>query len=264
MKIDGVIIAQEILDSLKNKIAENKTTPHLAIIIVGDDPASKAYVRQKVLKAEEIGIKTTLVALDSGIEEEELLTEIKKLNNDDSITGIIVQKPLPKQIRNEIVNETINPSKDIDGFNPAAKFTPPISLSVLEIFIRIYKNLDHIKNKIIVILGKGETGGKPIKETLEKIGCNVILIDSKTKNSNEILKTANIVISAVGKKEIVNPQDLQEDVVLIGVGQHEENGKFFGDYSEESIQSIASFYTPTPGGIGPINVAMLLKNLVEA
>ena len=265
MKIDGRQIAKGILDDLKEKIAKQNIKPHLAIIIIGNDPASLTYVKQKQIKAEEIGVKTTLINLDTNINQEELLKIINQYNNDSLVNGIIVQKPLPNNIDNNIVNLAIDPKKDIDGFNPNSKFESPIGLSVLEVLKEIFNDLNILKNKNIVILGKGETGGKPIMQTLIKLNANPIVIDSKTQNPKSITINADIIISAVGKKEIINSDMLKKGTVLIGAGQHmEEDGQLHGDYDEESIKKIVSFYTPTPGGIGPINVSMLLKNLFDA
>lgn len=265
MKVNGTKIAQKILDDLKLKIKSSKNLPHLAIVIAGDEPTSMSYVKQKILRAKEIGIKTTLIKLAKNISEQELLSAIHKLNVDKNINGIIVQKPLPSYIKDLKIDNVINPKKDIDGFNYNSLFTSPIGLTVLEVLENIYKNLLVLKNKRIVILGKGKTGGAPIKETLIRMGANPIIIDSKTKNPEEIIKTCDIVISAVGKRNAVDSRWLKKDVVLIGAGQHiEKDKKFYGDYNEEKIKNIASFYTPTPGGIGPINVAIILKSLVEA
>ncbi len=263
MKIEGKKIAQNILTQLKKEIAKKKTKPHLAIIIVGENPASISYVKQKIIKAKEIGIETTLITLNEKITEKTLIDSIDKLNNNERITGIIVQKPLPKHIDNKKINSSINPQKDIDGFNPNSKFTPPIGLAALEILKHIYKDLNILKNKKIVILGKGETGGKPISKTFLKLGINPVVIDSKTKNIEKDIKLADIIISAIGKKEIIKAEYLKKRVILIGIGQHLEKEKFYGDYNEKEIKKIASLYTTTPGGMGPINVAMLLKNLIS-
>jgi methylenetetrahydrofolate dehydrogenase (NADP+) / methenyltetrahydrofolate cyclohydrolase len=265
MKIDGRQIAKEILDSLRIKIAKQNVKPHLAIIIVGTDPASITYVKQKQIKAEEIGAETTLVNLKTETSQEDLAKLVDKFNKDSAINGIIVQKPLPSHIDNNMINLSINSKKDIDGFNPNTQFESPIGLSILEVLKKTYSNLTSLRDKNIVILGKGETGGKPIKNTLLKLGVKPIIVDSKTENPDEIIKNADIVISAVGKKEIIKASTLKKETVLIGTGQHmEEDKQLHGDYEEKEIENIVSFYTPTPGGIGPINVAMLLKNLCSA
>jgi methylenetetrahydrofolate dehydrogenase (NADP+)/methenyltetrahydrofolate cyclohydrolase len=265
MKIDGRQIAQEILSVLKERIAKQNVKPHLAIIIIGNNPASLAYVKQKELRAKDIGSKTTLISLAPKTREDELIAKINELNSDKTLHGIIVQKPLPKHMNNDRINLSITPEKDIDGFTANSKFDSPIGLAVLEILKKLYKDFAVLKNKKIVILGKGETGGKPIKQAFLKLDVDPIVVDSKTQNPEKIIKTSDIVISAVGKKEVIKPNMLKKSAVLIGAGQHiEEDGQFHGDYEEEKIKDIASFYTITPGGIGPVNVAMLLKNLLKA
>jgi len=263
MKINGKQIAKNILKELKKDIAKRKTKPHLAIIIIGNNPSSISYVKQKQLKAKNIGVKISLIKLDEKISENELINIIEKLNNDQKINGIIVQKPIPKQINNEKINLSINPEKDVDGFSPNSKYNPPIGLAILEVLKNIYKDLSALKNKKIVILGKGETGGKPIRKTLLKLGLSPIIIDSKTKNPKKIIKSSDVVISVVGKKEVIKDNMLKKGVVLIGAGQHLEDQNFYGDYNEKEIKNTASFYTTTPGGIGPINVAMIFKNLLQ-
>ncbi len=276
MKIDGKQIAQEILDDLRKKVAKlnkNNIYPKLAIIMVADNPASLAYIRQKEIKAESIGIKTITYNLKPEIQSFELIKLIEKLNNEKNIQGIIVQQPLPKHLNAKIINQAINPQKDVDGFHPDSHFQMPIAMAVLKILEKVYlanpkteyRFADWLKNNKIVVIGKGETGGKPIIKLFEKMKVPVVVIDSKTKQPEVLTKKADIVISAVGKANIVTPQMLKKGVILIGLGiSREKNKKLIGDYSEIEIENIASFYTTTPGGIGPVNVAMLLQNLVRA
>lgn len=260
MKIDGKKIAQKILEDLKIKIQALNIKPHLAIILVGNDPASIAYIEQKDLKAEKIGAKTTIFNLESIIQNSELLTLINKLNNDNSIHGIIVQRPLPKQIDLRTISFAIDPKKDVDGFHPQSEFQPPISLAILEIL-----KSESLKPKNIVVIGKGEAGGQPIIQTFKKMGIEPTVIDSKTENPKALTKTADIIISAVGKPNVIKPNMIKSGVALISVGLHKGiDGKLHGDYEKNEIKNIVSFYTPTPGGVGPINVAMLLKNLIDS
>lgn len=268
MIIDGKQIAQEILDCLRKKIAKEKVIPHLAIILVGDDPASLAYVRQKEIKAQSIGAKTTIKKLSSKTTTSQLLKIIKTLNKNEDIHGIIVQQPLPSQINiDEIVN-SIDPKKDVDGFHPKSHFEMPIALAVLRILKKTCncKNFDEwLKSKNIAIVGKGKTGGKPLIQMFKKMKIKPIVIDSKTKNPQKITRTADVVISAVGKPQIIKKDMLKKGVILIGLGMFKgQDGKLHGDYQEDDVKDIASFYTPIPGGIGPTNVAMLLKNLVKS
>lgn len=276
MKIDGKQIAQDILDNLKKRIEKLKKkniTPHLAIILVGCDPASVAYVRQKELKAESIGIKITTLHLPDRTSQLSLTKTIQQFNNDNNIHGIIVQQPLPAYVSLENIINAIDPKKDVDGFRPDSHFQMPITMAVLKILEKVYiytprvqsRFRDWLKNKKIAVVGKGETGGKPIVNMFRKLEIEPLIIDSKTKNPELLTKDADIIISAVGKTNVIMPENIKQGVILIGIGLHKEkNGKIIGDYDEKKIKNIASFYTPTPGGVGPINVAMLLKNLVKS
>jgi methylenetetrahydrofolate dehydrogenase (NADP+) / methenyltetrahydrofolate cyclohydrolase len=295
MKIDGKKIAKNILDELKKqveKLKKKNTTPHLAIILVGDNSASITYVNQKKIKAEQIGANTTIIRSPNDVSESELIKIVKQFNQNKTIHGIIVQQPLPQNINTETITQTIDPKKDVDGFNQQSKFAMPISLAILEVLRNIYNTegvakeeglptartvkehwregllltgpRDWLESKQIAIIGKGETGGKPIIQALQELKIKPKVIDSKTLNPELITKTADIIISAVGKTNIIRPEMIKKNVILIGVGQHKENGEIIGDYDEEKIKDIASFYTPTPGGVGPIDVTMLLKNLITS
>lgn len=300
MKINGKEIANRIFEELKKRVIGLKkqgTIPHLAIILIGNDPASHAYVKQKIITAEKIGIKTSLFKYPSSISTKELLTRLNDLNHLSNIHGIIVQQPLPPQINLKEITLAINPKKDVDGFHPHSRFQSPIAIAVLRILEeinagdasggrpierpqksaggaedffedvgwdeRVAGPARWLKSKKIVIIGKGETGGKPIIETLQKMNIKPLVVDSKTPNPPKITKSADIIISAVGKPDVVRPEMIKKNSILISIGLSKgKDGKLHGDYDEEKIKSIASFYTPTPGGVGPVNVAMLLKNLV--
>ena len=285
MKIDGREIAGEILEELKTKVAKLKKKriiPMLAIILVGNDPASVTYVRQKELKAQSIGAKTIIKQFSPKISELKLIQTIQQFNNNSNIHGIIVQQPLPFHIDVKAVTLAINPKKDIDGFNPKSKFQSPIAKAVLKILKKVYiytprvepqfitprvepQFIKWLKSKKIVVIGKGETGGKPIIDTLQKIEIQPLIVDSKTINHELLTKNTDIIISAVGKENIINSKMIKKGVILISVGLHKgKDGKLHGDYEEKDIRHIASFYTPTPGGVGPVNVAMLLSNLLKA
>lgn len=268
MKIDGKQIANKILKDLKLKVIklqEKDISPKLAIILVGEDPASAAYVRQKELKAESVGIKTTTVHLSDKISQENLLETIQQFNNDDNIHGIIVQQPLPQNVNLNSITNAIDPKKDVDGFRPDSYFQMPIAMAVFRILEELRIKIKDLRNKNIVIVGKGETGGKPIINSLQKLKIKPFVIDSKTQNSLSLMKNADIIISAVGKSDVVKEKMIKNGVILISVGLHKGNdGKLYGDYNENEIKKAASFYTPTPGGVGPVNVACLLKNLIES
>ncbi len=263
MKIDGKGIADKIFNDLEERVEElskKNITPHLAIILVGNDPASVAYVNQKKLKAESIGAKTTLKHFSNSISQSNLLTTIQQFNNNNNAHGIIVQQPLPSHMDIKKITQAVDPKKDVDGFHLQSKFTPPIAVAVLEIL----KNTS-LKSKKIVIVGKGKTGGRLIIQAIQKMDIKPIVVDTKTKNPQSLTKNADIVISAVGNLGVIKPSAIKKGVFLISIGMHKgTDGKLHGDYDEEKIKNIASFYTPTPGGVGPVNVAMLLKNLVIA
>lgn len=278
MKIDGKIIASEILEGLKLKIQKLDITPHLAIILIGDDPASVAYVRQKKIIGEQIGAKTTIYKLPSSTNANSVFQLLNDLNHLTAIHGIIIQRPIPTVINREKLNKAINPKKDVDGFHPKSRFEMPIVLAVLEILKEVPVHLRggvaprlsasggaRLEGENIVVIGKGETGGKPIIQMLRKKGIEPIVIDSKTKNPEKLTKKADIIISAAGRANVIKPDMIKKRAILISIGLHKgTDSKLHGDYDAERIKHKASFYTPTPGGVGPINVAMLLKNLLSA
>jgi methylenetetrahydrofolate dehydrogenase (NADP+) / methenyltetrahydrofolate cyclohydrolase len=276
MKIDGKQISQEILDNLIVRVGRLKKRnifPKLAIIIVGNDPSSIAYINQKKIKAELIGAKTTITHFSLDVTTSEIIKAIQEFNNDEQIHGIVVQQPLPKHVDSKKIINSVDIKKDIDGFTSNSHFQVPISMAVLKILEIIYMHdqniktrfIEWLKNKKIAVIGKGETGGKPIIQMFEKMKIFFSLIDSKTKNPESIIKNVDVIITAVGKKNIIKPQIIKKNVALIGIGISKgESAKFMGDYDQNEVKNIASFYTPTPGGIGPINVSMLLKNLISS
>jgi len=293
MKIDGKAIASELFQNLQKNVAqlkEKKILPHIAIILVGDNPASVAYVKRKQLKAQELGAKATIINYELSITNEELLRAIEQLNNDSNVHGIIIQRPLPQHIDTEKINQAVIPSKDIDAFHKDTPFDMPLAKAALLLLENVYTHRhsgersdsrikngswtsqdddktfqDWLQSKHIVVMGKGETGGGPIITLLSKYGINPTVIDSKTKNASSLTKQADVIISAVGKTEVLKPAMLKKGVVLISVGQHKQaDGKFHGDYEEDEIKDIASYYSPTPGGVGPVNVICLLENLLKA
>ncbi len=273
MKINGRAIAKKISEELIQKTEEltkKGITPHLLIILVGNDLSSKAYIRQKIKRAEKVGIRTTLKRYPKNTSEKTLLKFVKEANTDTSVHGIIIQRPLPSQFDPLEINHAVIPEKDVDGFHPQSKFDPPLALAVIRILEEIHPKVSAaplhqwLNEKNIVILGRGEAGGKPVITYLNKLGIPHQVIHSQTSDRNELLKTADIIISAVGKREVVKKDWLKKGVILIGIGLHKENNSLFGDYVEDDIKDIASCYTPTPGGVGPVNVIMLLKNITIA
>jgi len=273
MKIDGRVIATRILEGLKTEIKELKEkriVPTLAVILIGSDKSSVAYIKQKELKAKEISAQIEIFRFDESVINDEIETLIEKLDKDTKIHGIILQRPVPSHIEIDRLEDFISSEKEVDGFGNHPIYPVPVAEAVLLILEDVYikqktKNSfsDWLKSKKMVVLGTGETAGQPIINYFREYGIKPIVIDTKTQDKNTIIKEADIVISAVGKI-IINSSNIKKGVVLIGVGMHAQEGKLYGDYNEEEIKNIASFYSPTPGGVGPVNVAMLLKNLVES
>lgn len=276
MVIDGKAIAGDLLDKLKKRVEDLKQkniVPHLVVILVGNDPASVAYVRQKEIKAIEVGAKYTGYHLSEKTSQKELSSLIKKLNDNSEIHGIIVQLPLPKHLDENIALE-VNPEKDIDAFNPKSPYPMPLAKAVLKILENIASQGQTLRGKNfikwmetqnIVVIGKGKTGGAPTIDMLKSMGLKPGIVDSRTLNPRELTNMADILISCVGKPNITTKDMIKNGVILIGVGMSKgEDGKLHGDYNEEEIKDIAGFYTPIPGGVGPVNVACLIENLILA
>ncbi len=274
MKIDGKAIAESILSGLTQQVTELKKrsiTPTMAVILVGDNPASLAYIKQKEKAAERIGAKLVLSHQLSAISCQQLQQIIEQYNTDPNIHGIIIQRPLPKPLNDSsTVLHSAIPDKDIDGFVPGSPFEVPVASAVMTIMNFIRSHLANAKvrpleDQHIVIIGRGETGGKPIADLLDKHKCNVTVIHSQTLNPDKITRSADIIISCVGKGDVVRRDNIRKDAILLSVGIWRDSaGKLHGDYNEEEISDIAGFYTPTPGGVGPVNVACLMQNLILA
>lgn len=293
MKLDGREIAENIYANLKIKIEALKKkniTPHLVVFLVGENPASIAYVTLKQRKGEEIGCKVTVLKFNTDISTDELIEKLKLLNTDPYVHGILIQRPLPEHILVDKLVEATEPQKDLDGFHADSPFTLPLPLAVVEILKEVYLRSTNphpdisdktndmstnkadnntfiawLKSKKIVLIGKGQTGGGPIISYLNKLDVTPIVIDSKTKSPEKITNEADILISAVGNKNAVTVENIKKGVILISVGiNRDETKKLHGDYIEEAIKNKTQFYTPTPGGVGPVNVAMLMNNLIEA
>jgi methylenetetrahydrofolate dehydrogenase (NADP+)/methenyltetrahydrofolate cyclohydrolase len=267
MVIDGKQLAQSLLTDLKQDILKLKHPPTLAVIQVGNDIGSTAYIQQKKKKGEEVGINVIHKHFPESITQEQLIDEIEQLNSDTQITGIIIQRPLPKHLSTTQINQQVAREKDVDGFRPDSSFTPPVALGVLYLLRSIKLEIPDLKNKKIVILGRGETAGHPIAQTLTKLKVPFEILHSQSTIENPLktiqtLQSADIIISCVGKR-VVKKEDLKPGVILVGVGISRGFKGLQGDYDEDEIRDIASFYTPTPGGVGPLTVAFLLSNVIN-
>lgn len=278
MKLDGREIALAIYENLKKRVEVlqkkhmPQVTPHLAVILIGNNPSSESYVAQKRKWAEYIGAQVTIHHYPESISHEEVQHKLLQLNHDSDVHAILIQRPVPSQIDIKQLVQLTNPQKDIDGFHPDSPYTLPLPLAVVKILEQIHKQqstnkefLSWIRSKTIIVLGKGETAGRPIVKYFHKLSIPFTQIDSKTEKPEELTRTADIIISAVGKENTIRPEIIKAGVILIGVGLFKgTDGKLHGDYNEQTIENLASFYTPTPGGVGPVNVAMLMENLITA
>lgn len=264
MRVNGKKIADTILEELKKKVAESEIEPTLAIIQVGNLQESSAYIREKKRAGKKIGVKVIHDYLPDATGEAEISQKISKYNTAASIQSIIVQLPLPSHINSDNVISKISPTKDVDGFLPSSPHQPPVACAVLKVLQIGPIFLKKLRSKQIVIIGRGRTGGKPLMQTFNKMEIPYTLIHSQTKNPVQTMRTADIIISCVGKPHIVTSAKIKSGVILISVGVYRaEDGKLHGDYEEAEIKDKAAFYTPTPGGIGPLTVACLLQNVAH-
>lgn len=272
--LNGKELATKIKGELKQTVDEIKKKnihPGLAVVIVGNDPASRVYVNSKKKACEEIGIESFEYALEESIKEEELIELILKLNKDDKVNGILVQLPLPKHIDEEKIILTIDSSKDVDAFHPEnvgrlmtgnPKFLPCTPAGVMEL---IKESGIEIAGKECVIVGRSNIVGKPQSMLLLAEHGTVTICHSRTKNLEEVIKRADILVAAVGRPEMIKGSSIKPGAVVIDVGINRlENKKLVGDVEYESCSSVASAITPVPGGVGPMTIAMLMKNTVRA
>jgi len=278
MVIMGSTLAEQILDTLRVRVyrlkEKHNITPHVAVIRVGEDPAITSYINQKKKMATAIGAILSVYQFPPDVTKKQLLETIHFLQEKGDIHGIILQLPLPPHINGDELIMEINPEKDIDGFHPNSPFTVPLAAAVMTILESIYTNhlyqenisfITWLKKQSIVVLGKGKTAGGPVITLLQKLSIPLKTIDSKTTNREALLKKADVVISATGKPNLIKSSDIKQDAILIGIGlSRGEDEKLHGEYEQEDIENIASFYTPTPRGVGPVNVAKLMENLVLA
>ena len=266
--IDGRKIKDEILEEVKAKVLTLPFVPVFCDILVGDDKVSAQYVRIKAQAAESVGIKFRTAQFRESITTEELIEEIEALNHVPHMCGVIVQLPLPSHINKETVLDTIKPEIDVDClafkssenfYNNGEGLSYPTALACIKILDSI--NID-LNNKKIVVLGQGNLVGKPVTHLLRTRGFSVTTIDSKTENADSLLKEADVIISGIGQGKFLTGSMIKEGAVVVDAGTSEDNGAVVGDVDLESVKNIASFVSPTPGGVGPVTVAILLKNVL--
>lgn len=272
--LDGKQIAKEYRQGLQEQVEalkERGFTPKLSVILVGNDGASQSYVKSKKKAAEKIGMISEIAHLDESTSEEDVLKELDRLNNDDSVSGILVQVPLPKQVSEQKVLESINPDKDVDGFHPSnigklyideQTFVPCTPLGIMEILKHADINLE---GKHAVVIGRSHIVGQPVSKLLLQQNANVTILHSRSKDMSKHLKDADVIVSAVGKPGLVTKDVVKEGAVIIDVGNTpDENGKLKGDVEYEEVKEIAGAITPVPGGVGPLTITMVLNNTLIA
>ncbi|HFO1929920.1 TPA: bifunctional methylenetetrahydrofolate dehydrogenase/methenyltetrahydrofolate cyclohydrolase FolD [Staphylococcus aureus] len=272
--LDGKQIAKDYRQGLQDQVEalkEKGFTPKLSVILVGNDGASQSYVRSKKKAAEKIGMISEIVHLEETATEEEVLNELNRLNNDDSVSGILVQVPLPKQVSEQKILEAINPEKDVDGFHPInigklyideQTFVPCTPLGIMEIL----KHADiDLEGKNAVVIGRSHIVGQPVSKLLLQKNASVTILHSRSKDMASYLKDADVIVSAVGKPGLVTKDVVKEGAVIIDVGNTpDENGKLKGDVDYDAVKEIAGAITPVPGGVGPLTITVVLNNTLLA
>jgi methylenetetrahydrofolate dehydrogenase (NADP+)/methenyltetrahydrofolate cyclohydrolase len=281
MNIDGKALAQELRDSLAVEVAqlqqERGITPGLTVILVGEDPASQVYVRNKVRQTKEVGMISNEIKMPAETSQQALLDELDKLNNDPAVHGILVQLPLPKHIDEALIIDTIKPEKDVDGFHPMnsgrlcngdeAALVPCTPQGCV---LLAKKHLgDDLSGKHAVVIGRSNIVGKPVSLILLQESCTVTIAHSRTKDLPALCATADILVAAVGRPEMVKADWVKPGATVIDVGinridTEDGKGRLVGDVDFADVAPVAEAITPVPGGVGPMTIACLLKNTVEA
>lgn len=268
--LDGRKLSKKILDEVASKVSKHTEKPHLVVILVGNDPASELYVNLKKKKAETIGIKSTILSYPENTEEEVILEKINELNRDKDVHAILVQLPLPKNFNSQKIIQAICPKKDVDGFTPenigrisigAEPYVYPATPKGILTLLDEY-NIS-LEGKHVVVVGRSNIVGKPFAQMALNKNATVTICHSHTKNLDSIIKTADVLISAVGKYKIIRKEMIKSGCVIIDAGTSIINDKSFGDVDFENVSQVASYITPVPGGVGPMTIASLMENTCE-
>lgn len=272
--IDGKALAAKMQAELKvkvDKLKEADNVPGLAVILVGEDPASQIYVRNKARQATAIGLNSSVVRLPETVSEQELLDLIEQYNQSEQWHGILVQLPLPEHISEEKVLLAIDPEKDVDGFHPMNMgrlwsgnplMIPSTPAGIMEMF-REY-NVE-LSGKRAVVIGRSNIVGKPMAQLLMMADATVTIAHSKTENLRELTKEADVLVVAIGRDRMIKAEDVKEGAVVIDVGMNrDEDGKLHGDVYFDEVKDVASLITPVPGGVGPMTITMLMEQTVRA
>ena len=273
MIIDGKKIAETLRQKLKKEIIQIKSSfksvPGLTVILIGEDPASKIYVKNKEKFSKEIGINSEVIKYPENIEEKEVLSKIIELNKNKKVSGILVQLPLPKHINKQKVIETILPEKDVDGFHPinvgnlSSGYDSKIPCTPLGCFILLKEVEKNLSGKHAVVIGRSNLNGKPMAQLLLKENCTVTITHSKTKDLKSQCNKADIIIAAVGKPKLVKGDWVKKNAIVIDVGINKTTDGIVGDVDFNEVSKVARAITPVPGGVGPMTIACLLRNTVE-
>ena len=271
--IDGKKIAAELREELKKEVSELKSkynkAPGLTVILIGDMAPSQIYVRMKEKAANEVGLKSEVIRYPGEVEEKTVLDKIDELNKDDSVSGILVQLPLPKHIDKQKVIEAILPSKDVDGFHPmnvgnlSSGYESSIPCTPLGCYLLIKKIEPNLNGKKAVIIGRSNLNGKPMTQLLLKENCTVTITHSKTKDLKGECLNGDIIVAAVGIPELVKGDWVKKDAIVIDVGINKTEKGIVGDVAFDEVSKVAKALTPVPGGVGPMTIACLLKNTIE-
>ena len=271
--IDGKKAAAELREELKQEVAELKNkynkVPGLTVILIGDMAPSQIYVRNKEKSANEVGLKSEVIRYQDTVEEKIVLEKIEELNKDESVSGILVQLPLPKHIDKQKVIETIIPSKDVDGFHPmnvgnlSSGYESSVPCTPLGCYLMIKKIEPNLSGKKAVVVGRSNLNGKPMTQLLLKENCTVTITHSRTKDLKAECLEADIIVAAVGIPELVKGDWVKKDAIVIDVGINKTENGLVGDVAFEEVSKVAKALTPVPGGVGPMTIACLLKNTVD-
>mgnify|MGYP003685999211 FL=1 len=273
MIIDGKKEAQSLRDAIKKEIdslkSKNNKVPGLTVILIGNFAPSQIYVKNKVKNAKEVGINSDVIRYAKDVSEQEVLKKIKELNNNEDVSGILVQLPLPPQINKEKIINAINPLKDVDGFHPinvgnlSSGYNATVPCTPLGCLLLIKKIEPNLSGKHAVIIGRSNLNGKPMAQLLLKENCTVTVIHSKTKDLKTECLKADILVVAVGVPNLVKSDWVKKDSIVIDVGINKVGDKIIGDVEFEAVKEKAKAITPVPGGVGPMTIACLLKNTLE-
>ena len=271
--IDGKKIAADLREELRQEVvglkSKHNKIPGLTVILIGDMAPSQIYVRMKEKAANEVGLKSEVIRYPEAVEEKTVLDKIEELNKDESISGILVQLPLPKHIDKQKVIETILPGKDVDGFHPmnvgnlSSGYESSVPCTPLGCYLMIKKIEPNLSGKKAVMIGRSNLNGKPMAQLLLKENCTVTITHSKTKDLKAECLEADIIVAAVGIPELVKADWVKKDAIVIDVGINKTENGIVGDVAFDEVSKVASALTPVPGGVGPMTIACLLKNTIE-